>query len=267
LQRRRVEWNRRQAVPLLERPVAGLSGEERNRLRSLAASLHELGQIQSSLEQPACVRSYQESLELLEKIGESAAAATCAFNLGHVYKDLAALRDLAQAEHWYRRSLELRPKEDQQGRGGCEAQLGAVAWELFKEAMAAKQPSEAEAQVKAALQHYHQALALLPADAVNDLAAVHNQLGMIYKNIGQLEPALHHYQEAIRVYEDSGDHYHAALVRYNVALALLQAQRLPDALAYARAALRGYQHYGERAQQEIGKTQALIDHIEQAANS
>lgn len=30
-----------------------------------------------------------------------------------------------------------------------------------------------------------------------------------------------------------------------ITLALLQAQRLPDALAYARAALRGYQHYGE----------------------
>jgi tetratricopeptide (TPR) repeat protein len=133
--------------------------------------------------------------------------------------------------------------------------------------MATKQPSEAKAQVKAALQHYHQALALLPADAANDLAVTHNQLGMIYQNIGQLEPALRHYQECIRIRDEGGDHYGTAQTRYNVALALLQAQRLPDALAYARAALRGYQHYGERAQHDIDRTQALIDHIEQAANS
>jgi tetratricopeptide (TPR) repeat protein len=205
-------------------------------------------------------------LELAEKIDESDKAAICALNLGQVYTDLATLRDLAQAEQWYRRSLELRPKENKRGQAISLGQLGAVAWERFEEARAAKQSSESEAQAEAALQHYHQALTLLPADAVNDLAVVHNQLGMIYGTIGQLEPALHHNQEYIRLNEEGGNHYGAARTRYNVAIDLLQAQRLPDALSYARAALRGFQRYGERAQRDIDKTQALIDRIEQAGS-
>ncbi len=265
MQRRSVDWQRRQAAPLLERPVAELNGGERNRLRWLAVSLHELGQIQRSQEQSACVRGYQESLELAEKIGDSALAAICALNLGHAYSGVGgiggvpALRDLAQAEHWYRRSLELCPKDDHSGQAKCYGQLGAVVWERVREAMAAEQPSEAEAQVETALEHYHQALALLPADAVNDLAVTHNQLGMIYRTIGQLEPALRHYRSA------------SALMR-RAETTTARAQRRPRpapgpapprALAYARAALRGFQHYGER-EQDIDQTQAFIDHIEQA---
>ncbi len=266
LQQRSVKWQREQAAPLLERPVAGLSWAERNQLRSLAASLHELGEVQRSLELPACVQGYQESLELVERIGDGAGAATCAFNLGNTYKDIAALRDLAQAEAWYRRSLELRPKKDKRGQAISLGQLGEVAWKQAKVAHQAQQPGEVDTQVRAALDHYHQALALLPADSVNDLAVAHNQLGEIYRIVGQLEPALYHYQECIRISDEGGDHYIAAVTRYNVALALLQAKRHPDALAYARAALRGYQHYGERAQDKIDKTEALIAHIEQAAN-
>ncbi len=143
---------------------------------------------------------------------------------------IAPLHDLDQAEQWYRRSLELRPKDDQQGRGGCEAELGAVACERFQEAMAAKQPSEAQAQVEAALQHYHQALTLLPADAVNDLWVTHTALGEIYRVFGQLELALKHAQEAIRISDEGGNHYGAAQTRYNVALALLQGRHWSTAL-------------------------------------
>ena len=52
-----------------------------------------------------------------------------------------------------------------------------------------------------------------------------------------------------------GNHFSAAQTCYNVAV------------AYARAALRGFQHYGERAQQYIDRTQAFIARIEQAGNS
>jgi hypothetical protein len=41
---------------------------------------------------------------------------------------MTALRDLGQAERWYRRSLELCDERDHLGRGRCVGQLGSVDW-------------------------------------------------------------------------------------------------------------------------------------------
>ncbi len=269
LQRRRVDWDGERAAPLLDRPVDGLDGAERNRLRTLAVSLSGLADIQREQEHPDCVGAYEEALALAERIGDSAGAASCAFNLGHVYTGtqggVPALRDLAKAEHWYRRSLTLRPDGDHQGRARSLGQLGAIAWEQAKEAQAGGDAGEVDNRVRASLGHYHQALDLLPADAVNDLSVTHNALGVIYMSIGQLDTALPHDQEDIRICEGSGDHYGAARTRFNVAIALLQAHRHADALDYAHAALHGFQRYGERAQRDIDDAQALIHRIEAAA--
>jgi hypothetical protein len=127
LQRRRVDWDRERAAPLLERPVEGLDGEVRHRLRTLAVSLSGLAGIQREQERPS------------------------------------------------------------------------------------------------------------------------------------------HFQQAIRLYEAAGNLYAAAQTRANVAVALLQANRHADALDYARAALQGFQRYGEQAQRDIDKVQALIRDIEAAA--
>ena len=61
------------------------------------------------------------------------------------------------------------------GRARCHDQLGSVAFARFQEARAAGRPeSELLAALNAALAAYQQALALLPANAVNDLAVTHN---------------------------------------------------------------------------------------------
>ncbi|MBK8930888.1 MAG: tetratricopeptide repeat protein [Chloroflexi bacterium] len=149
--------------------------------------------------------SYKESLALSEQIEEQAGAAICAFNLGHAYKNLPALRDLAAAEQWYGRSLAMHDEGDRLGRGKCHNQLGLVAYERFQEARAAG-AAEAEPlkHLNAALTYYQQALALLPANAVNDLAVTHNQLGLIYDDAGQTPRALEHYQQAIHYVEAAG---------------------------------------------------------------
>ena len=51
--------------------------------------------------------------------------------------------------------------------------------------------------------------------------------------------------------------------RFNVALALANAGRLTDTLLYARAALRNFATYGDRAAAEFQRTQGLIEQIEQ----
>lgn len=111
-----------------------------------------------------------------------------------------------------------------------------------------------------------QGLALVPADAVHDLAVTHNHFGTIYNVAGSDEyfgRALHHWEESIRYWEVQGDLYGAAQVKYNVALALAQRGRFEEALLYAGAALRNYTEFGPGAAAEVQETQELIAAIEE----
>ena len=72
LQGVRVEWDRPRAAPALAVPPDARDAAQRNAIRTLAVSLHELAQIQRELGQPACVASYEESLGLAEQIGDRA---------------------------------------------------------------------------------------------------------------------------------------------------------------------------------------------------
>lgn len=265
LQTAHVDWDRRSAAPALARPVAELKSGERNAIRTLAVSLESLGYIRWELEQTECIPAYEEALELSERIGERAVAAGCAFNLGHAFKGLPALRDLDQAEHWYRRSLELNDERDRLGRGQCANQLGAVAFERFREAQTAERPEEELLRhLNEAVRLYHEALDLLPVDAVNDLAVTHNALGAIYGDAGDLDRAVQQFREAVQLHEQAGNLYSAAETRSNIAITLSNADRRADALEYAEAALRGFESYGDRAAAEIERTRGLIAMIQGA---
>ena len=264
LQHRRVEWDRQRAAAALAVPPNVLDDAQRHAIRTLAVSLHQLGEIQRELGQAACVKQYEEALELSESIGDKAAAVVCG-NLGRAYKNIPALRDLAQAEHWYRRSLELFDERDRLGRGQCLGQLGSVAYKRFKEARAAGKPeTELLRYLNDAVQFYSQVLDLLPPNAVNALAVTHNQLGSIYGDAGNFDHALPHFREAIRHHEAQGDLYGAAQTRSNVAIALARAGRFADAREYALVALRNFETYGDRAADMIEQTRQLLAYIESA---
>ena len=264
LQGLKVDYVRQQAAPLLALPPEQLDARQRNMLRSLAAALHELGEIQHEAGAATCVGSYQESYDLALRIGDHAGAATGAFNLGRVYGgNVPALRDLAQAETWYRRDLELTPESDHLGRGKTLGQLGLVAYERFKEARQAGDPAAVLVEhLNSARQFYQDALKLTPPDAVNELATYQNQLGIIYKNAGQIEQAVAHYREAIRYFEQANDRYNAAKTRYNVAITYKDAGRLADALLFAQAAHRNFVQFGPAAADRVARAQGLIARIE-----
>ena len=78
---------------------------------------------------------------------------------------------------------------------------------------------------QAAEQHYHQALALCPPSAIADLGPMHDQLGNLYTDVGQIEPAREHYERAAQYFEQTGNHYDAGGVRYNLAVMYLQRRR------------------------------------------
>ncbi len=140
LQRICVEWDRRRAAEALEAPAGVLDDAQRNAVRTLTASLHDLGQVQHELRRPQCLDSYQEALDLGERIGDRAMAAVCASSLGNAYALIPSLRDLAEAERWYQRALDLREAHDRLGRARSHGQLGGVAYGRFAEAREAGRP-------------------------------------------------------------------------------------------------------------------------------
>lgn len=157
-----VEWDRKQSAATLSKDTDQLDDTERNTIRTLAVSLHTLGQIQREQGKSECVTSYKKALDLSERIGEKPAMAICAFNLGHSYMYVPDLRDLVKAEKWYRRSLDLRDEGDRLGRGKCFNQLGSVAYECFKEAREKKKPEEELVKhLNDALGYYHKALDMI----------------------------------------------------------------------------------------------------------
>ncbi len=265
LQRICVKWDRERASAALAISPEKLDDVQRNAIRTLAVSAHELGQIQREIGQTTCVESYRESYELALRIVDRPGAATSAFNLGTAHKDLAEICDLAEAERWCQRSLELRSEGDTLGRAKCLSQLGNVAYERFKDARGAGKPAaELAKYLQRALGLYNQALRLTPENAISSLAVMHNLLGNIYDAAGDLDQALEHYRQSIGHDEAQGNLYGAAQTQYNVARALALGDRFPDAKEYALAALRKYETYGEGAKDAVLETLKLIADIDNA---
>jgi tetratricopeptide (TPR) repeat protein len=93
---------------------------------------------------------------------------------------------------------------------------------------------------------------------------IHNQLGNIYGDAGDIDRALHHYRQCIQYRDKAGDIFEAGGTRFNVANTLHRAGRLTDARAYAEAALANFRTFGDRAADNIQKTERLIAAIDQA---
>lgn len=267
LQKLRIEWNRKRSAAALGRPPDAWNAWEKNSLRSLAVSLEDLSHIQREQGSASCVDGYREALAMFEKIRDTRAAAVCAFNLGHAFKDLDQIRDLAVAEQWYRRSLDLISEQDRMGRAACLGQLGAVAYARFRAARADSRPdNECIGHIREAAQHYQQALSMTPASAVQELAVTHHMLGNIYDDAGQLDLALDHYRESVRYEERQENRFGAGQTRESVAITLFQADRFADAREWAQAALCDFEACGN-AEQEVVNTLKLLEQIESAVQA
>lgn len=258
-----IEWDRKRAVPAIAVPSEKLNEPQRNIIRHLAVSIEQLGHIQREQAKSECAKSFENAIQLYQRIRDRHAQAGVAYNLGRAYATLPNIHDLDQSQLWLRNSLELYDEQDHLGRAKVLGGLGNVAYEHFKEARAAKRPEqELRRHLNDAVQFHQQALEITPANAVDTLAVKHNQLGLLYDEAGDIDRALSHYREAIRYTEASGNLYLAGQIRFNVAVALEQAGHFADAREYALAALRNYETFGDRAAEDIEKTKRVIAEIE-----
>jgi tetratricopeptide (TPR) repeat protein len=263
-----VNQGRQQVAPVLAADSTTWDPGQCNAIRSLAVSLHQLGHLQTECRQPECAVTLQEALSLSERIGDQEAAVACAVHLGHAYLDVAPLRSLEQAEHWYKQGLGMCEPHGKHAQAKCLMGLGRVSQERFDQAVKAGQPeAERRGLLNESLRYYGQALDLTPPDAVSDLAVIHNQLGGTYHRAADVNGALPHYRQSIRYKETQGNLYGAAQTRFNVALLLANADRFQEALQYAQAALKNYEQCGDSAAGQIQKTRELIQAINQALHA
>ena len=116
LQHAVIAWQRERAAAALAIAPGELDHRQRTQIRNLTVAMHDLGHLLREQDDPGCVQPYQEAIELSHRVGDRRAEASAAFNLGHVYNRVRALRDLDQAEQWYRRCLELLDEHDTLGR-------------------------------------------------------------------------------------------------------------------------------------------------------
>jgi tetratricopeptide (TPR) repeat protein len=257
-------WHRDQAAEALDTPPTSLTPDQRNRIRSLAVSLEMLGQILRHQGEPGCLPYYHEALGLYERIGGSHEEAELAINLGNACMAVPGLRDLDQAEHWFRHALSLRTDSDWLGQAKSFAQLGAVALGRFDDAHAA---GEAQAvllkHLNAALRSYQQDLDLTPADDHEGRSVTEHQLGIIFMRAGDTRQALRHFQQSLKHEEARGNIYGAGLTRFGIAVLLAEDGRTSDALQYARAALRNFEQAGPGASDHVGRARQLIADLEQ----
>jgi tetratricopeptide (TPR) repeat protein len=259
-----IARRRQQAAAALDFPPGELDDRQRTQIRNLGVAIEQLGQTLRDQADPGCVQPYTEAMELFHRIGDRRAEAIVAFNLGHAYKDILTLRDLDQAEHWYQRYLDLLEDHDTSGRAQFENQLGLIAQERFGDAEAAGAPEEELlGYLNAAADAYYRALNLTPDDAVDDLAATHGALGLVYRHAGQTNQALAHYVKSIQYDERQDNRYRVGGTRFLAALALADAGRRHDALLYARAALRDLEALGPGAATLAGQARQLSTQLEQ----
>ena len=271
LQVKLVAWDRLQAADALALPeAAALDAIQRHRIRTLGVGAHDLGQILREQNNGDCVKAYQEAIHYYQRIDDTAAEAIAHFNLGHAYLQIPAICDLDKAEAASQRSLDLWQANDSLNRAVTINQIGMVHHERFHEARKRNEPLAVLLKhVQAAEAHYLQALALCPANAITNLGPLHNQLGNLYNEVGQTEPAREHYEQCIHYDEQTGNRYGSGMTRFNMAQMYRQSPNrqgnpnrrrvlLHRAKAYGEAALRDFQTYQGRAAADEANAQQLI---------
>lgn len=256
-----VEVDRQRAAIFLDAPK---TDDERNAVRSLGASLQQLGAALADADDAAAAAVLLEANDLFSRIGDRNAEAIAAFNLGHAYMNITALRDLDAAADWYQTSLKL--FDHDAGRARCFGQLGQVALERFDEAIKAQADAAALTDLlRQAETAYQAALELIPADAHADLATGHNMLGQVYRRAGMIDAAANHYAAAVKHYLANDDRFGAGQTRCNMALLYAEHDQFANAKLYAAAALDDFRSYHGRAAADEADAEKLLADIDEAA--
>jgi hypothetical protein len=189
---RLLAWSRGKVEGALTTPADIVTEVQRSQILNYAVDLADHGHILIDQNDPGCLSYFQESMTLAERYGGGKLLqAQLAVALGSTYLTVAGLRDLDQAERWFRRSLSLRPEGDALGRAVCLGSLAKVGEARFMAARDASAPdSDLEKHLNDSLRDALAALELSPADDHGSRAITESQIGTVYQHAGDVVSAL-----------------------------------------------------------------------------
>jgi tetratricopeptide (TPR) repeat protein len=231
------------AEPLAWIPPEALSLPQNKQLQSFAISLARLADILRERDDPECLGLDERALDVYTHIDDRLGMSIRLFNLGHVYKNVPALRDLDKSEESYRRALDLYPEYDRVSRRQCVAQLGSVRLQRVKDEIETlKRPDVITNYLNTAIEYYEWVLGDTPPDDILGLADVHNQLGIAYQyDADEQNTAFDHFRQATEYSDLAGESYQAASSRNNAVLSLERLDRIDEAIVFAREALATFE--------------------------
>lgn len=255
-----VDVGRQRAAAFLDAPR---TDDERRTVRSVAVSLEQLGGALADADDAEAAAALLEAKDLCSRIGDRHGEAIAAFNLGHAYLNITALRDLEAAESWYQTSLKL--FDHDADRAICHGQLGRVALERFDAARRTQADAALTDLLRQAEGAYQTALTLTPADAHADLAVLSNMLGAVYRRAGMIDAAAKHYAAAVKHHLANDNRFGAGRARYNLALLYFEHNQFANAKLYGAAALDDFRSYHGRAADLEALAEKLLARIDEEA--
>lgn len=263
LQSALVAWSRDQAAAALAAPAADLTADQERKVRRLAVDLCALGEVLRQQDDPGCLPHFREALTLDQRIADRQAEVRDAGSLGLAYM-LTGSRDLEQAERWFLHSLSLTPESDHLSRSTSFQSLADIAMQRFEEALDAREPrSVLLRHITDALRGCQEALEMTPADDHELRGLRENNIGNVYRRLGDTSQALRHYHRSIQHSEACGDVYAAGRARYSVAILFEDHGRVSEALRYVRAALDNWRLAGPGAAADAALAEEFIAELEQ----
>ena len=201
--------------------------------RGAAASLAEIGQIQSSQGQPdAALASLSEALKIRREIGAKKEAGDTLIDLGSLYQDRG---QYAKALQMNKESLQIqRDANDETYQALCLNNIAAVYLTTR--------------EYQDAITYFQQALQLREKlNVPQDVAQTVSNLAVAYTNIGQYDQAMSSYMRALDLLRKANDSRGAALQSAGMAVVFEYQGRYGAAVNALQEAVNTFHQIGDRS--------------------
>ena len=230
-----------------------------NRIRSLGVDYNHLGIVLESQHKPECVEYFEKALAIFGEIEDSPLIARTAGNLANVYLLTPARRNLDLSEKWLLKAIQ-HYRDDLLGRTKCLGQLAQVKYLQLINSLADGTDSGISKRIwREAAELLNEVFRLIPDEAIRELSVIHELAARLYVVVGEIDRAMSHCQQAIRMDEQLGQPFLAGATRIYTAEILAQAGRFEDAALFAERAIEDFQRVG--ALDRITAAQRLLDKI------
>ena len=240
LARKIIDGEREAAEQIKTTEPQRLTGDQKQKLHSLAIAIGRLADILRDKDDVESVRLNDDALTLYRLIGDRVGISVRLFNLGHVYNNVRSRRDLEKAARFYGEAYASYPEQDR-----LVISVSRSTWICLTAVVAGRPPrrnrlkAHLRERLDEAVNYYEQAVVLDPPDAITNLARTHNQLGIAYGfSLTEQHKSIEHFKKAIEYFDRAGEWSESAGARLSVAQILLRTRaRLAEAQEYAREAL------------------------------